>query len=341
MSGSSSPSTTTGKESSQQLVRERDRPTSYISSVTTLSSDPACVQLCRPFAPMGLSLSGWLYSRAGDSPPSSSSAFPPLAVHTSSRLAVTLNSSPVSPGDSRSHWSSGHRSPHFLLSACKERATRSPVELSSDGVRAEVGVKGGLHVWEVLWNPDHRGSHAVMGISRQDCPLQAAGYNVLVGGDAQSWGWELQTNQLWHGGNSVGLYPGKMRRCHSEAAEDFKPQTYTSDTKVSQAPLPIPERVLLVLDADAGTLGFVVDGSFLGVAFKDLPRGVELFPAVSSVRGGASIRLRYLNGATRDPPALMALCGLSIRQFLGQQRLNQTDKLPLPPLLQNYLLSSH
>lgn len=139
-----------------------------------------------------------------------------------------------------------------------------------------------------------------MGISRQDCPLQAAGYNVLVGGDAQSWGWELQTNQLWHGGNSVGLYPGKMRRCHSEAAEDFKPQTYTSDTKVSQAPLPIPERVLLVLDADAGTLGFVVDGSFLGVAFKDLPRGVELFPAVSSVRGGASIRLRYLNGATRE-----------------------------------------
>lgn len=30
MSGSSSPSTTTGKESSQQLVRERDRPTSYM-----------------------------------------------------------------------------------------------------------------------------------------------------------------------------------------------------------------------------------------------------------------------------------------------------------------------
>lgn len=290
---------------------------------------------------MGLSLSAWLYSRAADNPPSSSSAFPPLAVPTCSRLAVTLNSSPVSPGDSHSHWSSVHCSPHFLLSACKQKVTRSPVELSSDGARAEKGVKAGLHVWEVLWDPDHRGSHAVMGISRRDCPLQASGYNVLVGGDAQSWGWELKTNQLWHRGQSQGLYPRKRRRCHSEAVE-FKPQSSTSpETNVTETPLPIPERVLLVLDADAGTLGFVVDGSFLGVAFEDLPRGVELFPAISSVRGGATIQLRYLNGATCDPPALMALCGLSIRRSLGQQRLNQTEKLPLPPLLQHYLLSSH
>lgn len=163
-----------------------------------------------------------------------------------------------------------------------------------------MGVKSGLHVWEVLWNPNHRGSHAVLGISRQNCPLQASGYNVLIGGDSQSWGWELKTNQLWHGGQSLGLYPGKKKRCHSEAADDVKPQSSTSPhSKVAETPLPVPERILLVLDADAGTLGFIVDDSFLSVAFKDLPRGVELFPAVSSVRGGASIRLRYLNGTTR------------------------------------------
>lgn len=250
---------------------------------------------------MGVSLSVWLHIRADNSPPSSSSAFPPLAVPTSSRLAVILNSSPVAPGDSRSHWSSVHRSPHYLLSACKQEVTRSPVELSSDGVRAEMGVKGGLHVWEVLWSPNHRGSHAVMGISRQSCPLQASGYTVLIGGDSQSWGWELKTNQLWHDGQSVGLYPGKRKISHVDTVEDFQTQSSTSPhTKVAHTPLPIPERVLLVLDADAGTLGFVVDGSFLGVAFKHLPRGVELFPVVSSVRGGASIRLRYLNGATRE-----------------------------------------
>lgn len=255
---------------------------------------------------------------------------------------VILSSPPVALGDSRSHWSSAHRSPHLLLSACKHEVTRSPVERSSDAVRAEKGVKSGLHVWEVVWSPGHRGSHAVVGISRQNCPLQASGYKVLVGGDSQSWGWELKTNQFWYNGQSLGLYPRERRRCHTETQEDCR--SFTShilkDTEGAETPLPIPERILLVLDADAGTLGFVVDGSFLGVAFKDLPRGVELFPAVSSVRGGASIRLRYLNGATRDPPALMALCGLFIRQSLGQQRQNQTDKLPLPPFLQRYLLST-
>ncbi len=248
---------------------------------------------------MGLSLSVWLFSRADDSPSSSSSAFPPLAVPISSRLAVTLNSSPVAPGDGRSRWSSVHHSPHFLLSACKQEVTRSPVERSSDGVRAEMGVKSGLHVWEVLWDPNHRGSHAVLGISRQDCPLQAPGYKVLLGGDSQSWGWELKSNQLWHAGKSVGIYPEKRKRNHFASLKVLSPQSSSpSHIKRAQTPLHIPERILLVLDADAGFLGFIVDDCFLGEAFKDLPRGVELFPAVSSVRGGANIRLRYLNGAT-------------------------------------------
>lgn len=253
------------------------------------------------FALMGLSLSRWFCSRIADSPPSSSSAFLPLAVPTSSRLEVTLNSPPVSPGDSHSHWSTVHCSPHFQLSPCKQEVTRSPAELSSDGVRAEIGVKSGLHVWEVVWRPEHRGTHAVVGISRHDCPLQSSGYNVLVGADSQSWGWELTTNQLWHAGKTLKLYPGKgKKRSPSEAAAAFTSQSSSSNTKMAQTPLLIPERALLVLDADAGTLGFVVDGIFLGVAFKDLPRGVELFPAVSSVRGGACIRLRYLNGSTRE-----------------------------------------
>ncbi|XP_037311073.1 SPRY domain-containing SOCS box protein 4 [Pungitius pungitius] len=296
----------------------------------------------RVFTSMGVLLSVWLCNREDSSPLSSSSAFPPLAVPKSSRLAVTLNSFPVAPADGRSHWSPVHRSPHFLLSACKQEATRSPVELSSDGVRAEMGVKSGLHVWELLWSPNDRGSHAVIGVSRQSCPLQASGYNVLIGRDSQSWGWELKTNQLWHAGKSPGTYPRTRRRRHSEAVEGFRIRSSTSShTKVALTTLSIPERILLVLDADAGTLGFVVDGSFLDVAFKDLPLGVELFPAVSSVRGGAIIRLRYLNGATRDPPALMALCGLSIRQFLGQKRQTEMDKLPLPPCLQHYLLSTY
>lgn len=183
------------------------------------------------------------------------------------------------------------------------------MERSSDGVRAERGVKSGLHVWEVLWNPNHRGSHAVLGISLQNCPLQALGYNVLVGGDTQSWGWELKTNQLWHAGQNLGIYPARKKRCNTEHGEGFRPQSSSSSSiKTAQTPLPIPQRILLVLDADAGTLGFIVDDSVLGVAFKNLPRGVELFPAVSSVRGGASIRLRYLNGASCECQVFKHIC---------------------------------
>lgn len=246
---------------------------------------------------MGLMLSVWLWSRVNPSPPTSSSAFPLLAVPTSSRLAITLKACPVAPGDERSRWSSVHRSPNFLLSPCKEEVTRLPVEWSSDGVRTEAGVNSGLHVWEIMWNPNHRGSHAVLGISRQNCPLQASGYDVLIGGDSESWGWELRTNQLWHAGERLRAYPEGGRRCNCEHTEQYG---LKANTKLAQSPLPIPERILLVLDVDAGTLGFSVDSSFLGVAFKGLPGGVKLFPAMSSVRGGASIRLRYLNGAKRE-----------------------------------------
>ncbi|XP_015225471.1 PREDICTED: SPRY domain-containing SOCS box protein 1-like [Cyprinodon variegatus] len=288
---------------------------------------------------MGLILSTWPRGRVDDDVPPSTTVFPLLAVPTSSRLTLTLSSSAVSAGDRRSQWSSQHCSPHFHLSPCRQKATRSPVELSSDAVRAEIGVKGGLHVWEVSWNPDHRGSHAVIGISKQDSPLHGSGYKVLIGGDSLSWGWELKTNQLWHGGKPLDCYPCEKKMLHSQATEDFGRKSSNSrHRKEPETPLVIPERVQLVLDADAGTLGFAVNGSFLGVAFRDLPAGVELFPAVSSVRGGARIELRYLNGTTRNPPALMALCGLSIIQNLGEQRLNQVDKLPLPPLLHRYLL---
>lgn len=307
------------------------------------------------YDPMGLSLSVWLCHRVNPSPPTSPSAFLLSAVPASSRLAITLKAPPAAPGHERSRWSSLQHSPNFLLSPCGQEVTRLPVEWSSDGARAEVGVKSGLHVWEVMWNPDHRGSHAVLGISRQNCPLQASGYKVLIGGDSESWGWELRTNQLWHAGERLRLYPERQRRCKHELQ---------TNTKGAQSPLLIPERILLVLDVDAGTLGFSVEGSFVGVAFQGLPQGVDLFPAVSSVRGEASIRLRYLNGAKReccltpmcsesikvinclastpgDPPALMDLCALSIQHHLGQRRRNQIRNLPLPQPLQHYLLSTY
>ncbi|CAL8290798.1 unnamed protein product [Merluccius merluccius] len=282
---------------------------------------------------MGLKLSVWMSGMTGDGSASSSSALQTLAVPTSSRLSVMLHSSPIGSGDTRSHWSTSCCSPNFLMSPCREEVTRMPVEQSSDGVRADKGIDSGLHIWEVLWSPTHRGSHAAVGVSTANCPLQASGYNALLGGDPQSWGWELGTNQLWHGGRSLGRYP--KANTQTQCVGGGRPET---GVNTPGSAVEIPECILLVLDADAGTLGYVVNGCFLGAAFEDLPQGVKLFPAVSSVRGGATIRLRYLNGTTRDPPALMALCSLTVRRSLGPQRKNLTNTLPLPPVLQQYLL---
>lgn len=96
------------------------------------------------FEPMGLSLSVWKNHRVNDRPPTSSSAFLPLTVPTSFRFAVTLSSPLVATGDGCSHWSSVQQSPNFLLSPCKQEVTHLPVEQSSDGMRAEIGVRNGL-----------------------------------------------------------------------------------------------------------------------------------------------------------------------------------------------------
>ena len=224
---------------------------------------------------MGLRLSVWRHSDI-ESIPSSTFLWSSLAAPTSARLAILLGSCPVPPGHPHSQWSPVHCSPYFHLSTCKEEVKRAPIEQSSDGARAAIGVSSGLHIWEVQWSPEQRGSHAVIGFSTKSCPLQTSGYSVLVGSDSESWGWDLKTNQLWHDGKTSGLYPQKRKHQHTS--------------------LNIPGQVLLVLDADAGMFGFAVHGSFLGVAFEDLPRGIDLFPAVSCVRGGATIRLRYLNG---------------------------------------------
>ncbi|XP_028821295.1 LOW QUALITY PROTEIN: SPRY domain-containing SOCS box protein 2-like [Denticeps clupeoides] len=264
---------------------------------------------------MGLLLCRWLCDNSAvRKTASSSSPFLPLAVAPPTRLSILLDAAPVSLDDPRSHWSPTEASPNLRMvgGAC---VCRDQVEQSSDAVRAAHGIKAGLHVWEVLWEPGQRGSHALIGISTNKGPRQASGYKALVGGDSCSWGWELSTNQLWHSGKEVGPYPTGPGR-----------------------PLEVPGHVLVVVDADAGTLGYAVDEFYLGVAFEGLPKGVELFPTISCVWGGARIYLRYINGASRDPPALACLCRLGVRQALGRDREALTDRLPLPPILQRLLL---
>ena len=53
-----------------------------------------------------------------------------------------------------------------------------------------------------------------------------------------------------------------------------------------------------VLDMDLGVLGFVVDGQYLGPAFKGL-RGKKLHLMVSAVWGHCEITMKYIGGMDR------------------------------------------
>nr|XP_006627461.1 PREDICTED: SPRY domain-containing SOCS box protein 4-like [Lepisosteus oculatus] len=270
---------------------------------------------------MGLAMSRWLGSprlkKTDLQSCKSGSRFSRYSTPPPARLAWILDSAPLPvPGSemgvpSGGDWSPQHCSPNFSVSADRRSVRRRPAECSTDVARGSRGWGSGLHVWEVRWAPGERGSHAVVGIATEHCPLQAPGYTALLGQDAESWGWELGSNELRHGGVLVGQYP------HTLGEEEWAPEP----------PLAVPPTLLVVLDADAGTVGFAVDGHFLGVAFRGLPRR-PLYPAVSSVRGDGTVTLRYLAGMSRQPLALTSMCTLRVRQMAGK------DKLPLPPRLQ-------
>ncbi|KAG5835643.1 hypothetical protein ANANG_G00246190 [Anguilla anguilla] len=195
---------------------------------------------------------------------------------------------------------------------------RHPVAQSTDAIRGRVGYTRGLHVWEISWVMRQRGTHAVVGVATRDAPLHSVGYTALVGNNGESWGWDLGRNKLHHDGKNR---PSETYPAFLEPDETFL----------------VPDSFLAVLDMDEGTLSFIVDGQYLGVAFRGL-KGKKLYPVVSAVWGHCEIRIRYVNGLDPEPLPLMDLCRRSVRVALGRERLGEIHRLPLPASLKNYLL---
>ncbi|XP_042521702.1 SPRY domain-containing SOCS box protein 4 [Dipodomys spectabilis] len=194
---------------------------------------------------------------------------------------------------------------------------RHPVAQSTDGIRGKVGHARGLHAWQIHWPARQRGTHAVVGVATARAPLHAVGYTALVGSDAESWGWDLGRGRLYHDGDHR---PGAAYPAGLAPGEAFA----------------TPDSLLVLLDMDAGTLSFVADGRYLGVAFRGL-RGRKLYPVVSAVWGHCEVTMRYINGLDPEPLPLMDLCRRAIRSALGRHRLQDIGALPLPEALKNYL----
>ncbi|CAN7986384.1 unnamed protein product, partial [Ixodes hexagonus] len=200
------------------------------------------------------------------------------------RLDLLLDMPPAC-GDlqGRHAWNPEDRSLNIFVKE-DDRLTfhRHPVAQSTDCIRGKVGYTRGLHVWEVRWSTRQRGTHAVVGVATREAPLHSVGYQSLVGSNRESWGWDLGRNKLYHDNknNPAVTYPS---HCCRPSEEVFL----------------VPDAFLVVLDMDEGTLAFVVEGRYLGVAFRGL-RGKKLYPVVSAVWGHCEITMKYIGGLDRE-----------------------------------------
>lgn len=236
------------------------------------------------------------------------------------RLDMLLDMPPVSKEVQSEHgWNADDRSLNiFVKDDDKMTFHRHPVAQSTDCIRGKVGYTRGLHVWEITWSTRQRGTHAVVGIATIDAPLHCVGYQSLVGSNSDSWGWDLGRNKLYH---DVKNFPGVTYPTLLNSDENFV----------------VPDTFLVVLDMDEGTLSFVVEGQYLGVAFRGL-KGKKLYPIVSAVWGHCEITMRYIGGLDPEPLPLTDICRRVIRQHLGKNRLQEIHRLPLPTSVKNYLL---
>ncbi|XP_060270215.1 SPRY domain-containing SOCS box protein 2 isoform X1 [Ovis aries] len=170
---------------------------------------------------------------------------------------------------------------------------RRPVAQSTDGARGKRGYSRGLHAWEISWPREQRGTHAVVGVATARAPLQADHYAALLGSNSESWGWDIGRGKLYHQSKGTG-------------APQYPPGPQGE-------PLEVPERLLVVLDMEEGTLGYAVGGTYLGPAFRGL-KGRTLYPAVSAVWGQCQVRINYLGerrGEAWDG------CGASVRPLVA------------------------
>jgi len=237
------------------------------------------------------------------------------------RLEMLLDMPTVSRDTQVKHaWNSEDRSLNiFVKEDDKLTFHRHPVAQSTDCIRAKVGYQRGLHVFELCWSTRQRGTHAVVGVATIDAPLHSVGYQSLIGNNEHSWGWDLGRNKIYHDSKN-------------QSGETYPRALASDETFV------VPDKFLIVLDMEEGTLSFVVEGQFLGVAHRGL-RGKKVYPIVSAVWGHCEITMKYLGGLDPEPLPLMDLCRRVIRQQVGRPAIEQgrLEALSLPKAIKDYL----
>jgi len=246
------------------------------------------------------------------------------------RVHALLDSPTPSYEVSTQHsWNPNDRSYNLELKAEDPLVMRRrPVAQSTDCIRGKTGFLEGIHLFEISWPVNQRGTHAVVGVATSAAPLHVQGYQSLVGSNDQSWGWDLGRKKAFHSNNSV-QFPRSISHHHQWT---------------------VPETFQMLLDMDRGELMFLADGQMLGVSHTDLHKDQgPLYPAVSTVWGHCEVRLQYLGSQeNKSPLSLQELARLTIRtsaQLNTKPTLLRFDQrifkdMGLPKPLRNFLVYS-
>lgn len=238
-------------------------------------------------------------------------------------------------------WSQWDKSINIYIKSDALTIHRRPISQSTDCARGKVGFDSGLHIWEIIWTSNQRGTHAVVGIGTEKAQLRKIGYCALVGSCDQSWGWDLGRNALRHGGEIIA--PACIASSNNNDGENHNKLSYPPlddyDTNFI-----VPTNFLCVLDMDAGTMGFIADGQWLGTAFDGLNKirtgtgeQENFYPIVSCVWGHCEVTMRYVNGLNSKPLSLKELARRSVRESLPEMRRSgDHENIPIPPKLAKY-----
>ena len=245
---------------------------------------------------------GKTYVPSGDMPP---------------RVAILRSLTPI-PDDGFGSWSRRDKSKNITLRnggrSSEDRLwiRRNNVASSTDAARGKASFTSGVHLFEFTWHQRHRGTHAVVGVATKHAPLHTTGYRPLVGSNKESYGWELKSNCLLHDTDDT------------ITITDEKNDNQLGTERIYNDGNKAPNSFEAVLDMDEGTLAFIANGTYLGIAFHGL-HNKKLFPIISCVWGFCEIRMRHLASL----PALPSLFNKSANTIRRNIR-NISDMLLLP-----------
>jgi hypothetical protein len=176
---------------------------------------------------------------------------------------------------------------------------RLPILRSTDCIRTKIGYNKGLHIWEISWPPETRGTHPIIGVSKKSAPLYCEGYVNLIGSNSDSWGWNLNQLSLHHNGIRISGYPLLSNNVYIDVKQYKK--------------------FLLILDFFKNTVSFMTKNEafnphkyyYLGVAFKLAKVDDYYYPIIQSVHGQSSVKIKYIGGyQLSSVPKLKELCKL-------------------------------